>query len=194
MGPLGYSLSPRLGRVLSPVSHRSQAPWRRPRCRLWALPGRPWDRCPPTACLGVGPGSSHSARSPLTLANLPGVKCPGCRGLGTAVPHPEHPHQSGSVRGSAHVLSRCACAGCSLTGAWRRRGDGSRAPSVLGQRPERRARRALVDRGVRLERHPDGGQWSAEGSAESARGDGTWVTESARGCPWGYLTILQKLL
>lgn len=98
------------------------------------------------------------------------------------------------MRGGARVLSRCACAGFSLTGARRGHGDGSRAPSVLGQRPERRARRALVDRGVRLERHPDGGRWSAERSAESARGDGAWGTESVRGCPWGYLTILQKLL
>ena len=98
------------------------------------------------------------------------------------------------MQGGACVLSCHACAGCSLIGARRRHGDGFRAPSVLGQRPERRARRALVDRGVRLEWRANGGRWSAEGSAESACGDGAWVTESACGCPWGYLMILQKLL
>ena len=60
----------------------------------------------PLSSHSVWEGSSHTATSPLTLANLPGVKCSGCRGLGTVVPHPERPRRSGSVRDSTRVLSR----------------------------------------------------------------------------------------
>ena len=49
-----------------------------------------------------------------------------------------------------------------------------------------RTHRALVDRGVRLERRPDGGWRSAEGPAEASRGDGAWGTEPAcRDGAWG---------
>lgn len=192
--------APGLGPVAA--SHGSQAGWRRPHCRRGlsldprgtaVLPQHVWGWAQ----------EAHTRRSPLTLPSLPGVKCPGCRRLSSVFPHQQHLRPGGSIPAGACVLSRCA--GCSLTGARCRRRDRPRAPSVLGQRPERRAHWALVDRGVRLERRPDGGRRSAEGPAEASRGDGAWGTESARGdgawgteptcgCPWGYLTILQKLL
>ena len=202
-GPLGQLPEPQAQSGPATAPHRLQVRWWRPR---QPLPVRPalsqqeghWGEGP------VGPLSSHSVWGWAQGAHTrPGHLWRWRTSPGLSVLVVGDSALWSRTRSALAGVGACgtapacwaanACAGCSLTGARRRHGGGSWAPSVLGQRPERRACRALVDRGVRLERRSDGGRWSAEGSAESARGDGAWVTESAHSCPWGYL-ILQKLL
>lgn len=85
--PLAAPSAPGLGPLA--VSHGSQARWWCPCCRPWALPRPRGTAALPQHVWGWA-REAHTRRSPLTLASLPGVKCPGCRRLGSAFPGRGH--------------------------------------------------------------------------------------------------------